>query len=146
MAQTRACLRRCGDCLETLTSNNRCQRRGEPGAVLFYLVGAGAFVVLERGQRWPSSEVRVAATGSGRVSCFLHPHAREPPPPIPHRRSRFCFFARAADEPSRPGRQSTVLCDHYRRRSRTGVTYRGRVETQDNLAPSCQAATGMLRA
>ena len=63
MAQTRACLRRCGGCLETLTSNTRCQRRGEPGAVLFYLVGAGAFVVLERGRRWPSSEVRVAATG-----------------------------------------------------------------------------------
>ena len=39
------------------------KRRGESGAVVFYLIGAGAFVVLERERRWPSSGVSFAATG-----------------------------------------------------------------------------------
>jgi len=39
------------------------ERRGESGVVLFYWVGAGAFVVMDRGRRWPSLGGSFAAAG-----------------------------------------------------------------------------------
>ena len=110
MAQTRACLRRCGDCLETLTSNNRCQRRGEPGAVLFTWSAPALSLFWSAGGagRARRSESPRPARGAYPVFSTLtraRAATADPTPPLP-----FLLFCprRRRTQPTGPPKYSTL--------------------------------------